>query len=130
MVVNRFNLYTIYIRIPSLINNHFASKMFCSNYLLKAITFVTHKLIYILIMFIGALTNVQKVWESDPVLCPNYCGRLYRGPQRNCNLRKHLKLECGVAPMFLCRICSRRFTRNENLKRHLVIVHRTIKNMK
>jgi len=94
------------------------------------LTLITHELISILIMFTGVLTNVRKVLESDPVPCPNYCGRLYRGPQRKCNLRKHLKLECGVAPMFLCRICLRRFTRNENLKRHLVIVHRTIKNIK
>lgn len=87
------------------------------------------QLIFILITFPGVCTNFQKLYESDTVSCPNYCGRLYRGPQRKCNLRKHLKLECGVVPMFSCKICLRKFTRNENLKRHLVVVHSTLKNM-
>lgn len=87
------------------------------------------QLISILITFTGVCTNFQKLYESDPISCPNCCGRLYGGPQQKCNLRKHLKLECGVAPMFSYKICLRRFTKNENLKRHLVVVHSTLKNM-
>lgn len=87
------------------------------------------QLISILITFTHVCTNFQKLYESVTVSCPNYCGYLYRGPQLKCNLRKHLKLECGVAPMFLCKIFLRRFTRNKNLKRHLVVVHSTLKNM-
>lgn len=67
----------------------------------------------------------QNIPESNPLRCPNSCGRLYSGTQRKQNLKKHLKLECGVAPMFFCKICTRRFTRKENLKRHLVMIHET-----
>ncbi|VVC28710.1 Zinc finger C2H2-type,Zinc finger, RING/FYVE/PHD-type [Cinara cedri] len=65
--------------------------------------------------------NLIGVPESNPVMCPNNCGRCYSGKNRKNNLKKHLKLECGVAPKFSCRICWRRFTRNEGLKRHLIM---------
>lgn len=87
---------------------------------------ITLILISILIAFTGVWAHFKKLSETDVnsmVICPNYCGRFYRGPHRKYNLKKHLKLECGVKPMFSCTICLRRFTRNENLKRHLILVH-------
>ncbi|XP_025421330.1 sex determination protein fruitless-like isoform X18 [Sipha flava] len=72
--------------------------------------------------------HYQYTLESNSLRCPNFCGRLYSGTQRKKNLKKHLKLECGVAPMFLCKICTRKFTRKENLKRHIILTHKTFKN--
>lgn len=78
-------------------------------------------LITVLFTFTGSRDN-GNIKTPDPVTCPN-CGRHYSGPMQRSNLNKHLRLECGKDPMFSCAICSRRFTRNENLKRHLRLVH-------
>lgn len=84
-------------------------------------------LISVSITFSGLCVSYQNISESNLLLCPNDCGRLYSGIHRQQNLKKHLKLECGVAPMFSCRICNRRFTRKENLKRHIILRHRILK---
>lgn len=90
---------------------------------------------YILLCFSLFLILSFNVFEltdfehlSDPAACPNYCGRVYSGAHRKFNLKKHLRFECNVAPMFLCGICSRKFSRNDNLKRHLILVHKTLEN--
>lgn len=59
----------------------------------------------------------------DIAAYPNCCGRQYSGTFSIRNLRKHLKLECNIEPKFSCAVCLRRFSRNENLKRHLARMH-------
>lgn len=58
--------------------------------------------------------------ELGLYVCPNKCGRLYKVKG---SLTKHLKLECGVAPQFRCRLCLKSFKQKVTLKAHLVSVH-------
>lgn len=51
--------------------------------------------------------------------CPQ-CNRSYR---HKCDLKRHLKFECGQQPNFLCVHCPRRFHQKTNLKRHVFTVH-------
>ncbi|KAH1008473.1 hypothetical protein HUJ05_009026 [Dendroctonus ponderosae] len=39
------------------------------------------------------------------------------------NLFRHLKYECGVAPQFVCKLCSKAFTQKSSLKNHVAYVH-------
>lgn len=48
------------------------------------------------------------------------CGRNYN---RRANLKRHLKLECGVPKKFSCPMCSKAFARNNELKKHMFFVH-------
>lgn len=48
------------------------------------------------------------------------CGRNYN---RRANLKRHLKLECGVPKKFSCPMCGRAFARNNELTKHVFFVH-------
>lgn len=37
------------------------------------------------------------------------------------DLHRHMKYECGVDPKFECCICNKKFKRNYQLKRHLLV---------
>eukprot|EP00102_Acyrthosiphon_pisum_P025615 XP_016662825.1 PREDICTED: longitudinals lacking protein, isoforms N/O/W/X/Y-like [Acyrthosiphon pisum] len=45
----------------------------------------------------------------DPIECPNFCGRSYKGKFQKYSLRRHLIYECGVVPQFECPECQKRF---------------------
>jgi len=83
---------------------------------------------FFLILSINVFELTDFEYLPDPASCPNYCGRVFRGMYRKIYLKNHLKIECNIAPMFSCGICSRKFSRNDNLKRHLVLVHKTLEN--
>ncbi|XP_016662409.1 longitudinals lacking protein, isoforms A/B/D/L-like [Acyrthosiphon pisum] len=72
------------------------------------------------------LTQLNWITQLDPASCPNKCGKLYRGPYRKHHLRQHLVYECGVIPKFQCKICSKRFARNPQLKYHLIRIHKIV----
>lgn len=59
----------------------------------------------------------------DPAICPNNCGRRYKGKSRKSNLKVHLKYECGVPRQFRCEYCHRTFVHKAHLKGHLGLVH-------
>ncbi|XP_049943225.1 modifier of mdg4-like isoform X7 [Schistocerca serialis cubense] len=48
------------------------------------------------------------------------CGKSYQHPQ---GLWRHMKLQCGKEPQFQCSHCDYRFTRGDNLKRHMAARH-------
>ncbi|XP_026814590.1 sex determination protein fruitless-like isoform X20 [Rhopalosiphum maidis] len=72
------------------------------------------------------LAKLNWITQLDPAICPNKCGKLYKGPYRKHHLRQHLVYECGVIPKFQCRICFKRFARNPQLKYHLIRIHKII----
>lgn len=60
----------------------------------------------------------------DPALCPNKCGRKYRGKSRKSNLKVHLKYECGVPWQFQCQyLLPPEFFHKAHLKVHIGVVH-------
>lgn len=61
---------------------------------------------------------------TDPTLCPNKCGRLYKGANRKYNLKRHLIYECGVNPQFKCIICQKLFRYKHSLQYHIGCVHK------
>lgn len=63
---------------------------------------------------------------SDPIECPNMCGRSYKGKFRKYSLRRHIFYECGVDPQFQCPVCLKRFADKGSMKRHAVNVHHQI----
>ncbi|KAL4149025.1 hypothetical protein QTP88_003108 [Uroleucon formosanum] len=69
---------------------------------------------------------LYEISKSDPVYCPNQCGRCYRGEQRRGHLKRHLDTECGVPKRFLCTICFKRFSQKWSLKKHMILVHKVI----
>jgi len=66
----------------------------------------------------------KKVNESDPVFCPNGCGRSYKGIHRKHSLKKHLVYACGKNPQFHCIYCQRNFKHNQSLQYHIANFHR------
>lgn len=69
---------------------------------------------------------LYEISKSDPVYCPNQCGRCYRGEQRRGHLKRHLDTECGVPKRFLCTTCFKRFSQKWSLKKHMILVHKVI----
>jgi len=60
--------------------------------------------------------------QNEPrFFCSNYCGRSYKNKR---SLWRHLKFECGVQPKFECLICNKKFTDNQSMKRHVILIHR------
>ncbi|KAK0073937.1 hypothetical protein PV326_012915, partial [Microctonus aethiopoides] len=53
--------------------------------------------------------------QQSSFKCPNCC-RLY---MRTSCLKRHLRMECGKAPNYECRICHGRFTYKHNLTAHM-----------
>ncbi|CAK9815876.1 Longitudinals lacking protein, isoforms H/M/V [Anthophora plagiata] len=51
--------------------------------------------------------------------CPN-CNSVYN---RNNNLRKHLKYECGQKPRFMCPYCNYRSKKTSNVRAHIRNMH-------
>lgn len=72
------------------------------------------------------LSQLNELSVTDPAICPNMCGRRYRGEKRKYHLKRHLTNECGVPKQFQCHMCFKRFAQNYNLKSHLLLVHKQI----
>lgn len=69
---------------------------------------------------------INEAIKNDPALCPNGCGRSYKGTERKHNLKKHLIYACGVNPKFQCLICFRKFVRKHTLNNHMMTRHKQI----
>lgn len=91
---------------------------------------VVLKINYILLIFLICLfvepnaawlesNKLKQLCKTDPALCPNQCGRSYKGKSRKSHLKRHLIHECGVPKKFRCDLCSRRFAYNVSLEKHL-----------
>ncbi|XP_061935469.1 gastrula zinc finger protein XlCGF57.1-like [Apis cerana] len=52
------------------------------------------------------------------------CQQCGRGYTRRCNLRRHMKWECGGKRQFPCYYCSYSFTQKTSLHRHLIAIHK------
>ncbi|KAJ9596792.1 hypothetical protein L9F63_012173, partial [Diploptera punctata] len=48
------------------------------------------------------------------------CGASYKHKR---NWTRHMKFECGLEPQYSCILCSKRFTRNSTLIRHVNTHH-------
>lgn len=62
--------------------------------------------------------------ENDPALCPNGCGRSYKGVYRKQNLKHHMIYVCGVNPQFKCTYCQKQLRHNQSLIYHMATVHK------
>ncbi|XP_060880765.1 uncharacterized protein LOC132952475 [Metopolophium dirhodum] len=71
---------------------------------------------------------LESVPDCDPMFCPNFCGRSYKGKYRKHNLKRHMMLSCGVNAQFECTFCQKRFRSNQILKVHLAYVHDILPN--
>lgn len=66
-----------------------------------------------------------RFWEplilsSSPVYNCSKCGRPYKTKY---TLRRHERLECGIAAQFKCRLCSYRAKHKHSVKQHFEGVH-------
>ncbi|CAK9802908.1 Longitudinals lacking protein, isoforms A/B/D/L [Anthophora quadrimaculata] len=52
------------------------------------------------------------------------CQQCGRGYTMLCNLRRHMKWECGGKRQFPCYYCSYSFTQKTSLQRHLTAIHK------
>lgn len=86
--------------------------------------------IYILELINKWLSQLNELSVTDPAVCPNMCGRKYRGKKRKYHLKRHLTNECGVPRKFQCHVCFKRFTQDYNLRSHLIIVHEQVPMLK
>lgn len=74
----------------------------------------------------GARTHPQSnfFFRSAGLSSPRYtCRKCDRGYTMLCNLRRHMKWECGGKRFFPCYYCSKSFTQKTSLQRHLTGVH-------
>ncbi|KAK9502771.1 hypothetical protein O3M35_011480 [Rhynocoris fuscipes] len=70
---------------------------------------------YVLSAFIAEVSELQRQRT-----CTN-CGRTYKN---RTSMLRHMRLECGVNPMFKCIECGRCFKRKDTLTTHYVLVHK------
>ncbi|RZF39449.1 hypothetical protein LSTR_LSTR000970 [Laodelphax striatellus] len=82
--------------------------------------------------FMCTLCSRSKFWISDqhdnylelsgrgPPFSCYQCGRLY---SHKCNLKRHLRLECGVDPKFKCNFCKKLFKHRHHLNDHYKTQH-------
>lgn len=69
------------------------------------------------------LLKLDEAVLYDPAICPNQCGRKYRGKRRKSHLKVHMKYECGVPRQFRCEYCQKNFVHKAHLKVHLGVIH-------
>lgn len=82
-------------------------------------------LINISITFSGFLDlcNLPGIPNPDSYFyCPNECGRKYKWKR---DMTRHLKYECGGKKSFNCTICQKSFSHKNDLKKHMIIKHKT-----
>lgn len=72
---------------------------------------------------VKSLDQLEAVSYFDLAVCPNQCGRKYRGKSRKSHLKAHLKYECGVPRQFICEYCHRSFVHKAHLKGHIGFIH-------
>lgn len=73
--------------------------------------------------FFSLVHKLNEAVKFDPAVCPNGCGRKYRGKNRKSNLKVHMRFECGVPRQFQCQICNRDFVLKAHLRGHMGVVH-------
>lgn len=77
-----------------------------------------------LIFFINyAFIYLGDIINHPRLPCGNGCGRSYK---YICDLRRHMRKECGVEPQYKCQICSKAFARKDALKAHHICVHKIV----
>lgn len=69
-------------------------------------------------MFISRLCGNKKS-QNKPYKCQQ-CGKSYR---QNYNLRRHMKLECGLMGQFACEYCDYVSKRRNELQHHIFRKH-------
>jgi len=70
-----------------------------------------------------SFTDYQENWNFTVLNCPKECGRSYKSTK---TLRRHLKYECGVFPQFKCLECGRPFHQKQNMKNHVLNIHKKL----
>lgn len=73
--------------------------------------------------FLQLLELMKKDSLTDPVFCPNECGRSYKGKSRKYVLKRHVMYECRMPPQFSCSICMRPFKRKDEMSLHIQKIH-------
>lgn len=54
------------------------------------------------------------------------CQNCFKSYKNKCSLSRHLKYECGKQPMHKCPYCTKRCSLKENLKKHIIFMHKQI----
>uniref|UniRef100_A0A2S2NGF4 Longitudinals lacking protein, isoforms A/B/D/L n=1 Tax=Schizaphis graminum TaxID=13262 RepID=A0A2S2NGF4_SCHGA len=94
------------------------------------VNYLANKVVIILIFFSGLhLHNTTSVLNNseDVYICPQNCGKTYKYYS---SLYKHLKYECNKTPQLKCLFCDKMVKRPDNLKNHMLIVHKYISKSK
>lgn len=53
----------------------------------------------------------------------NNCDKKYKSKGA---LARHVKYECGKPPLYKCPYCTKKCSLKENLKRHIIFIHKQI----
>ena len=63
--------------------------------------------------------QAQQNQTGNKYIC-QACGASYKHKR---NWSRHAKFECGHKPQYMCPVCSKPFTRNHTLLRHMRVLH-------
>jgi len=91
---------------------------------LKSVNFFSFNILQVFIFTAIKWCQLDEFCKTDPAICPNSCGRKYKGQYRKQLLKRHLTHECGVPRKFQCMICNKRFAQKWNLKTHAHVIHK------
>lgn len=77
---------------------------------------------YCSVMFDYPFGSSSAIDDGRNFCCPN-CPRSYKYKH---HLNRHLKYECGKEKQFRCNICRKAFSHNNQLKAHVINVHKQL----